>query len=62
MSDSNQPYVLLREEGTSVWFLGTLMTLKATGETTSHGFALRALPRGNGRASEGAHPSTTRST
>ncbi len=40
MSDSNQPYVLSREEGTSVWFLGTLMTLKATGETTSHGFGL----------------------
>jgi quercetin dioxygenase-like cupin family protein len=48
MSDGNQPYVLSREEGTSVWFLGTLMTFKATGETTSNGFTLieQILPPG----------------
>ena len=48
MSDGHQPYVLSREEGTSVWFLGTLMTVKATGETTSKGFALieQVLPPG----------------
>ena len=48
MSDGHDPYVLTREEGTPVWFLGTLMTLKATGETTSQGFALieQVLPAG----------------
>src|SRR5947207_2331390 len=48
MLDSNDPYVLTREEGTSVWFLGTLMTLKATGKTTNQGFALieQVLPAG----------------
>lgn len=48
MSDGTQPYVLSRAEGTSVWFLGTLMTVKATGETTSQGFALieQVLPAG----------------
>jgi quercetin dioxygenase-like cupin family protein len=48
MSDSNHPYILSREEGTSVWFLGTLMTVKAAGETTNQGFALieQVLPPG----------------
>ena len=48
MSDGNHPYVLSREEGTSVWFLGTLMTVKASGETTNHGFGLieQVLPPG----------------
>jgi quercetin dioxygenase-like cupin family protein len=48
MSDGNHPYVLSREEGTSVWFLGTLMTVKASGETTSNGFGLieQVLPPG----------------
>jgi quercetin dioxygenase-like cupin family protein len=40
MADGNQPYLLSREEGPAVWFLGTLMTVKATGETTSNGFGL----------------------
>lgn len=48
MSDGHHPYLLSREEGTSVWFLGTLMTVKATGETTNQGFALieQVLPAG----------------
>ena len=48
MADSTGPYLLLRDEGTSVWFLGTLMTVKATGETTGKGFALieQVLPPG----------------
>jgi hypothetical protein len=40
MSDGNQPYLLSREEGPSGWFLGTLMTVKATDQTTSNGFGL----------------------
>ncbi len=48
MTAENQPYVLAREEGTPMWFLGTLMTVKATGETTNRGFGLieQVLPAG----------------
>jgi len=43
-----EPYMLSREEGTAVWFLGTLMTVKATGETTRGAFGLieQELPPG----------------
>ena len=34
------PYTLSREEGHSVWFLGTLMTLKAAGEQTNGAYGL----------------------
>jgi quercetin dioxygenase-like cupin family protein len=48
MQDGQQPYVLSRDEGNAVWFLGTLMTVKATGESTNRGFALieQVLPPG----------------
>ncbi len=48
MAADNQPYMLARDEGTAVWFLGTLMTVKATGETTQQGFGLieQRLPAG----------------
>lgn len=35
-----EPYTLTREEGHSFWFLGTLMTLKATGEQTNGSYGL----------------------
>jgi len=43
-----EPYMLARDEGTPVWFLGTLMTVKATGETTRGAFGLieQELPPG----------------
>jgi len=42
------PYALGPGEGTATWFLGTLMTLKATGDTTRHAFGLieQVLPAG----------------
>ena len=40
MSQGNEPYFRSREEGKSVWFLGTLITFKAEGENTANGFAL----------------------
>jgi quercetin dioxygenase-like cupin family protein len=41
-------YVLGPGEGTAIWFLGTLMTLKATGATTGNTFGLieQLLPAG----------------
>ena len=48
MSQGNEPYILHRGEGKSVWFLGTLITFKAEGETTANGFGLLefVLPAG----------------
>lgn len=40
MEPSTHPYILAREEGQSVWFLGTLVTLKATHEQTGGTFSL----------------------
>jgi quercetin dioxygenase-like cupin family protein len=42
------PFALGPGEGTATWFLGTLMTLKATGATTGHAFGLieQVLPAG----------------
>ncbi|MHB8644252.1 MAG: quercetin 2,3-dioxygenase [Thermomicrobiales bacterium] len=34
------PYLLARDEGEAVWFLGSLMTVKATGATTRGAFGL----------------------
>jgi mannose-6-phosphate isomerase-like protein (cupin superfamily) len=43
-----QPYALAREEGQAVWFLGTLVIVKATGEQTGGVFGLidNLLPAG----------------
>jgi quercetin dioxygenase-like cupin family protein len=48
MLQGNEPYILSRGEGKSVWFLGTLITFKAEGETTANGFGLieQVLPAG----------------
>jgi len=43
MSHGNEPYILSRGEGKSVWFLGTLITFKAEGATTANGFGLLEL-------------------
>lgn len=42
------PFALGPEEGTATWFLGTLMTLKASGATTGNAFGLieQRLPAG----------------
>lgn len=40
MTTSNHAYALDEQEGKAVWFLGTLMTLKATAEQTSGAFGL----------------------
>ncbi|HEX9035642.1 MAG TPA: quercetin 2,3-dioxygenase [Ktedonobacterales bacterium] len=43
-----QPYVVVPSAGESIWFLGTLMTVKATGDTTGGAFGLieQELPPG----------------
>ena len=43
-----EPYILTREAGQSIWFLGTLMTLKATGEQSNGAYGLieQVLPPG----------------
>lgn len=48
MTNSIEPYALSCKEGQSVWFLGTLMTLKATGEQTNDAYGLieQVLPPG----------------
>lgn len=48
MSQGNKPYMLSRGEGKPVWFMGTLITFKAEGETTANGFGLLefVLPAG----------------
>ncbi|HXF64812.1 MAG TPA: quercetin 2,3-dioxygenase [Caldilineaceae bacterium] len=48
MEAGSHPYMLAREEGQAIWFLGTLMTLKATGEQTGTRFSLieQVLPPG----------------
>lgn len=48
VSSPDDAFVLAPGEGTPVWFLGTLMTLKATGETTRNAFGLieQILPPG----------------
>lgn len=40
MSQGNKPYMLARGEGKPVWFMGTLITFKAEGETIANGFGL----------------------
>lgn len=48
MPSGTEPYMLTREEGQPIWFLGTLMQLKATGEHNGHTFSLieQTLPPG----------------
>jgi quercetin dioxygenase-like cupin family protein len=48
MMSRNQPYILTREEGQAVWFLGTLMIFKATGKDNAQTFSLieQILPPG----------------
>jgi quercetin dioxygenase-like cupin family protein len=52
MRDTNdaqiKPYVIAHDAGEPVWFLGTLMTVKATGATTRGAFGLieQELPPG----------------
>jgi quercetin dioxygenase-like cupin family protein len=43
-----RPYALAREEGRPVWFLGTLVVVKATGEQTGGAFGLidNVMPAG----------------
>lgn len=43
-----EPYILTREEGRSIWFLGTLMTIKASGEQSNGAYGLieQVLPPG----------------
>lgn len=42
------PYALSRDEGQSIWFLGTLVTVKAGADATRNGFTLieQVLPPG----------------
>src|SRR5918997_7138543 len=40
MDMGTQPYALGKEEGQAVWFLGTLVIVKATGEQTGGAFGL----------------------
>ena len=48
MSSRNEPYIRTRGEGQAVWFLGTLMQFKATGEDNGERFSLieQVLPPG----------------
>jgi quercetin dioxygenase-like cupin family protein len=48
MTTAVQAYIRSGEEGLSFWFLGTLMTLKASGEQTNGAFGLieQSLPAG----------------
>lgn len=48
MPPATEPYMLTRDEGQPIWFLGTLMLLKATGERNGHTFSLieQVLPPG----------------
>jgi mannose-6-phosphate isomerase-like protein (cupin superfamily) len=48
MATTVEAYALSRDEGTAIWFLGTLMTLKATGEQTkgTYGLIEQLLPSG----------------
>ncbi len=40
MSVKIPPHCLNREEGEAIWFLGTLMIIKATSESTGGAFSL----------------------
>lgn len=48
MSSRNEPYIRTSGEGQAVWFLGTLMQFKATGEDNGETFSLieQVLPPG----------------
>lgn len=48
MATAAEAYALSRDQGTAIWFLGTLMTLKATGEQTRGAFGMieQVLPPG----------------
>jgi hypothetical protein len=51
MDMGTRPYALAREEGQAVWFLGTLVIMKATGEQTGGAFGLidNLMPPGSPR-------------
>ena len=40
MPNAIQPYALAKDEGSAIWFLGTLSFVKATVETTRGAFGL----------------------
>ena len=40
MDMGTRPYALAREEGRAVWFLGTLVVVKATGDQTGGALGL----------------------
>jgi hypothetical protein len=40
MSSPHEPYILRHQEGQAVWFLGTLMEFKATGNENGQAFSL----------------------
>jgi hypothetical protein len=48
MDVGTQPYALAKEEGRAVWFLGTLVIVKATDEQTGGAFGLidNTMPAG----------------
>ena len=50
MDIGTQPYALASEEGQAVWFLGSLLIVKATGEQTGGAFGLidNLMPPGAG--------------
>ena len=50
MDMGTRPYALAREEGRAVWFLGSLLIVKATGEQTGGSFGLidNLMPPGAG--------------
>ncbi len=50
MDMGTRPYALAREEGRAVWFLGSLLIVKATGEQTGGAFGLidNLMPPGAG--------------
>ena len=48
MSLRDEPYMLAREEGAAIWFIGILVVMKATSEQTGGAFGLveQVLPAG----------------
>jgi hypothetical protein len=49
MDVGTQPYALAKEEGQAVWFLDSLLIVKATGEQTGGAFGLidHVMPPGD---------------
>ena len=69
MDMGTQPYALAKEEGQAVWFLGTLVIMKATGAQTAGQDTpakvpggLRGVPRGSGRTGQGAEHTASGAT